>query len=340
MTGQRGKVRAVRSTIDLHLIEGDVLSAACDLTCFKHAQAFYGADEVAVSAIANRSGRSWNDFEVPIGEVRSFETLGAMTAPRAAFFGTDRLGTLRYHELRLLAGRMLSFAQTQPSVKRMATTVHGVRAGLDEQEAVLALVGGFIDAFQKGAGGDIEEVSIVERNSGRARRMLQTLEDGLSKTTGVTKLASGAFRVERSVAFKQAAVMATAGQATQEKPHAFVAMPFIAELEDVFHYGIQAPVKAAGLLCERVDQVAFDGLIIQRIRERIETAKVVIADLSTANPNVYLEVGYAWGRSKPTILLVRDVSELRFDVQGHRCLIYRSIRELESLLSQELKRLS
>lgn len=314
-----------------------MLSASTDLVCLKHAQSFYGADEVAVSAIANRSGRSWNDFEVPIGEVRTFETRGALTAPRAAFFGTDRLGTLRYHELRLLAGRMLSFAQTQP-IKRLATTVHGVRAGLDEQEAVLALVGGFIDAFQKGAGGDVEEVSIVERNSGRARRMRQTLEDGLAKTSGVTKLPNGAFRVERSVAFKQAAVMATAGQATQEKPHAFVAMPFLAELEDVFHYGIQAPVKAAGLLCERVDQLSFDGLIIQRIRERIETAKVVIADLSTANPNVYLEVGYAWGRNKPTILLVRDVSELRFDVQGYRCLIYRSIRELEALLAAELAR--
>lgn len=314
-----------------------MLSASTDLVCLKHAQSFYGADEVAVSAIANRSGRSWNDFEVPIGEVRTFETVGALTAPRTAFFGTCRLGSLRYHELRLLAGRMLSFAQTQ-AVKRIATTVHGVRAGLDEQEAVLALVGGFIDAFQKGAGGDVEEVSIVERNPGRARRMRETLEDGLAKTSGVTKLPSGAFRVERSLAFRQAPQLATAGQATQEKPHAFVAMPFLAELEDVFHYGIQAPVKAAGLLCERVDQLSFDGLIIQRIRERIETAKVVIADLSTANPNVYLEVGYAWGRNKPTILLVRDVSELRFDVQGYRCLIYRSIRELEALLSAELAR--
>lgn len=330
----------MRSTIDLHLVEGDLLSVATDLACFKHAQAFYGADEVAVSAIANRAGRSWSDFEVPVGDVRTFETLGALTAPRAALFGTERLGRLRYHELRLLAARMLSFSQTQAPVKRIATTVHGVRAGLDEHEAVLALVGGFIDAFQKGAGGGIEEVSIVERNPARAHRIRQTLEDGLAKTEGVTKLASGAFRVERSLAFKQAPVMATAGQVIPEKPHAFVAMPFLPELEDVFHYGIQAPVKAAGLLCERVDRAAFDGLIIERIRERIESAKVVIADLSTANPNVYLEVGYAWGRGKPTILLVRDVSELRFDVQGHRCLIYRSIRELESLLSAELARLA
>jgi hypothetical protein len=83
--------------------------------------------------------------------------------------------------------------------------------------------------------------------------------------------------------FVQAPPMATAGANVKEKPHAFVAMPFAPELEDTFHYGIQGPVKGAGLLCERVDQAVFDGPIIQRIRERIDTAKVVIADLSLAN---------------------------------------------------------
>ncbi len=329
----------MRSTIDVHLLEADILTLGVDLACFKHAQAFYGADEAAVSAITHRTKGSWNDFEVPIGEVKLFDSRGALAAPAVAFFGTARLGSLRYHDLRLLSGRMLACAQGMPTVKRVATTVHGVRAGLDEHEAVLALVGGFIDAFQKGAGGTVEEVLVTELNAGRARRMREALELGLAKTSGVTRLPSGAFRVERSGGFKQAPPLATAGQTQVEKPHAFVAMPFAPEFEDVFHYGIQGPVKAAGLLCERVDQSAFDGLIIQRIRERIESAKVVIADLSSANPNVYLEVGYAWGRGKPTILAVRDVKELRFDVQAHRCLVYRSIRELESQLGAELKRL-
>jgi hypothetical protein len=58
-----------------------------------------------------------------------------------------------------------------------------------------------------------------------------------------------------------------------------------------------------------------------------------------ANANVYLEVGFAWGRGRPTLLLVRDVKELKFDVQGHRCIVYRTIRELESALTAELGRL-
>jgi hypothetical protein len=52
---------------------------------------------------------------------------------------------------------------------------------------------------------------------------------------------------------------------------------------------------------------------------------------------VYLEVGYAWASKVPTVLRVRDVNELRFDVKGHRCLVYKTIRELETLLTSELR---
>jgi hypothetical protein len=198
-----------------------------------------------------------------------------------------------------------------------------------------------VEAFQRGNGPEgLERVTLVELDSRRALRLRKALERGLGGTPGVQALpGGGGFRVQRMSAFVQAPPMATAGTTSMQKPHAFVAMPFAQELEDTYHYGILGPVKAAGMLCERVDQAAFDGPIIQRIKERIETAKVVIADLSMANPNVYLEVGYAWGRGRPTVLLVRDLKELRFDVASYRCIIYKSIRDLETLLTRELERL-
>ena len=61
--------------------------------------------------------------------------------------------------------------------------------------------------------------------------------------------------------------------------------------------------------------------------------------LDGANPNVYLEVGYSWGKTIPTILLIKDVKELRFDVSGHKCLVYAYIKNLESLLTTELSKL-
>ncbi len=99
------------------------------------------------------------------------------------------------------------------------------------------------------------------------------------------------------------------------KAHAFVAMAFSTHMNDVFHYGIEAPIHGAGLLCERMDHVTFTGEIVEWMRHKIETAAVVVAELSGANPNVYLEVGYAWGKGRPTILLASKVEELAFDVR-------------------------
>ena len=76
------------------------------------------------------------------------------------------------------------------------------------------------------------------------------------------------------------------------------------------------------------------------LRDRIASAKLLVADLTGANPNVYLEVGYAWGCQIPTVLLVKDSTELKFDVRGHRCLVYKSIAQLEESLKRELKNLS
>jgi nucleoside 2-deoxyribosyltransferase len=116
-------------------------------------------------------------------------------------------------------------------------------------------------------------------------------------------------------------------------------MPFSEEMEDVFYYGIQNPVRQLGYVCERVDQEAFTGDILEQVKMRIENAEIVIADLTGSNPNVYLEVGYAWGKGRPTVLVANKKDELKFDVRGQKCLKYQSIKDLEKLLTTELKSL-
>ncbi len=66
----------------------------------------------------------------------------------------------------------------------------------------------------------------------------------------------------------------------------------------------------------------------------------MVADLSTANPNVYLEVGFAWGVGTPTVLIVNTTDDLKFDVRGQRRLKYSKIRELEESLTRELSSLN
>ena len=68
--------------------------------------------------------------------------------------------------------------------------------------------------------------------------------------------------------------------------------------------------NAVGFLCERADLASFTGDVIAWVKDRIGSAALVVADLTAANPNVYLEVGYAWGRGVNTVLVVAHGDEL------------------------------
>jgi hypothetical protein len=80
----------------------------------------------------------------------------------------------------------------------------------------------------------------------------------------------------------------------------------------------------------------FTGDIMDYVKRKLHDAAVVVAELTGSNPNVYLEVGYAWGIGKPTILLARHNQELLFDVRGHRCPKWRNIQDCKKLLVHEL----
>lgn len=113
--------------------------------------------------------------------------------------------------------------------------------------------------------------------------------------------------------------------------------PFDGAFEDHYHYAILPSVRGSGLLCERVDQQKFTGDVIEYMKERISSAAILVAEVSNHNPNVYLEIGFAWGRSVPTVLLCTDNCEdLAFDIRGHRVIRYGRIQDLEAKLNAEL----
>lgn len=330
-------------SIDLAVVNADILDIEADVLAVKYAQGFHASDGLVADKLAGK-GISKRSLEAPVNLPRFTPSQGALKATDVLFLGTVPLSHLGYHDVRIFAARTLEVLKERgSSIRTLALTVHGANCGLDEGEAVLALAGGLIDGIARGqVPASLQKISIIEKREARAKRLHLTLMTKLPGLPGVS-LAGDTFRIERpssqtAVLVEKPPSLPTHGVAgVEQKPHAFVAMPFAPEFEDVFHYGIQNPVHAAGLLCERVDAAVFEGLIIQRILSRIETAKVVVAELTGANPNVYLEVGYAWASKVPTILLVRDVNELRFDVKGHRCLVYRNIRELETMLTAELR---
>jgi hypothetical protein len=124
--------------------------------------------------------------------------------------------------------------------------------------------------------------------------------------------------------------------ATVSKKRVFVALPFSDEFQNVYEFGIYPAVRNCGLICERVDEVHFTGDVLGRIRAGIEVADLVIADLTDGRPNVYLEVGYAWGKGIPVIFVAKKGEKLHFDVSTHRCIFYGKFtqfaKDLEDLI--------
>ena len=116
-------------------------------------------------------------------------------------------------------------------------------------------------------------------------------------------------------------------------------MPFREEYDDQYYLAIQPAIHEMGLLSERMDLDSFTGDIKQRMLDRIRSARLLVALLDSANPNVYLEVGYAWGVDTPTVLAAHQGEPLPFDVRGERVLLYDRIYRLRNMLKDELARL-
>ncbi len=312
------------SSPKIEVVNGNVLDYSCDVLLLKYAQSWLGADSL-VGKKLNLKGL-WN---APLpGEYRVVkpDSKSGVQASLVFFEGTVQLQQFSYAPIRLLGKlSLLHLNQEAPNVKHIAMTMHGVNVGLDEKEAFLAQVGGLLEALEdESILSSLERITFVEFKKDRAERLAHYLS-----TNRLT--------VARNRTSTVTEPIANAGVETDSKKHIFVAMPFTDDMEDVFIFGIQGPVQEAGMLCERVDMDIFTGDILDRIKSRIETAAIVIADLTGSNANVYLEVGYAWGKNRTTLLLCKTPDELKFDVRGQRCIIYSSIRDLNKKLSEELR---
>lgn len=318
----------------------DITTFPCDVIVLKYARAFFGADKMVASLLTSRVSDPPLIAPLP-GDHVLLPSKGETAAPYVLFLGVVDLYSFEYEQIREFASSSLKIlAREMPDVRHVAMTIHGMGYGLDEREAFLAQVGGLLDALREGdAPASLERITIVERGEARAKRLGQILKNNL--TTRPVMRSGGAIT-------KRAAIRGAlpskptidAGITSSAKPHVFIAMPFSEEMEDTYVFGIQGPVNAAGYLCERVDMATFTGDILARVKSRIESASLIVADLTGSNPNVYLEVGYAWGKDRPTLLVAKKGEELKFDVRGQRCIVYKNIADLARQLAEDLAALS
>jgi len=243
-----------------------------------------------------------------------------------------------YEEMHIFARRAIeAIVRQRLPVRTMTTTIHGAGYGLDGGESLQRLVQGFQEGLARHPGAGIEKIiflSIREREYKMLSAMLSVMQRTAEedRSTPILKRRSEDDIPKRPTI----PARAKAAAASREKKKVFVAMPFTEEFQNVYDFGIYPAVRNCGLICERVDEVHFTGDILSRIKESIESASLVIADMTEARPNVYLEVGYAWGTKVPVICVARKGEKLHFDVTTHRCIFYgrftQFAKDLEELI--------
>ena len=282
---------ADQAIVNVEVVHGNALEVDADVLALKYARKFYGVDLEVASRLQPYVPVS--DMSPPIGGFRVLPTHGTITASHVLFVGVVRLYNFSYRQKREFSVQVLGhLAEEAPSTQVLALTLHGPRYGLDESECFLSELAGLVEAVTMGKYPPrLTMVKIVEFDRRRAERLSELLENQLPG--GRIEADEGRLRhrlgVQRSEALREV------GYDSGEKPHVFVAMPFADELSDLFHYGIRQAVNSIGLLCERIDLEPGVGDVLASMKDRIRTAKWVIAELTSANPNVYLE-GYSRDR--------------------------------------------
>lgn len=96
---------------------------------------------------------------------------------------------------------------------------------------------------------------------------------------------------------------------TTPKPFVFVLIPFDAEFDDIYKFGIKGAADDVGAYAERLDEQIFSEGMLDRIFNQISKADVVVADMTGRNPNVFYEVGYAHALGKAVLLLTQNARQ-------------------------------
>lgn len=103
----------------------------------------------------------------------------------------------------------------------------------------------------------------------------------------------------------------------------FVMQPFAAPLGGYYETIFKPAVAQAGLTAVRADAEIFGtGKIIDQIWRGIRNAQVLVAELTTKNPNVFYELGLAHALEKPVILVSSNQDDVPFDLRHIRVILY------------------
>ncbi len=131
-------------------------------------------------------------------------------------------------------------------------------------------------------------------------------------------------------------------------PTCFVIQPFDGGKFDKRFDDVFSPaIKAAGLEPYRVDKDPAVDVPIDAIEEGIRSAVLCLADITTDNPNVWYELGFAFASGRPVVMVCSDErtgKKYPFDIQHrtitpYRCESTQDFEKLQSDITARIKAL-
>lgn len=116
----------------------------------------------------------------------------------------------------------------------------------------------------------------------------------------------------------------------------FVLMPFDKKYASLYAKVIKPVVRRNGLHCERADNIFSAAAIVQDVWVSINKARIVIADMTGRNSNVFYEIGLSHALRQPVILLSQERKDIPFDVRHIRYIFYKDTKTGRKALSSKL----
>ena len=106
----------------------------------------------------------------------------------------------------------------------------------------------------------------------------------------------------------------------------FVMMPYGAWYDRYYQEVYIPAIREAGFEPVRADELFGSGSVVEQIWEQIAKARVLLADLTDKNPNVFYELGLAHAARKPVVFSSGHLEDVPFDLRHLRVIVY-EVRE-------------
>jgi hypothetical protein len=148
-------------------------------------------------------------------------------------------------------------------------------------------------------------------------KLLEDVGDGKKRVLDVTYSSSGSLATSADTLKKL-----SKGVTVQATDACFVMQPFAPPHGDYYASVYEPAIKKAGLRAVRADDEIFGtGKVIDQIWQAINSARILVAELTTRNANVFYELGLAHALKKPVVLISANKQDVPFDI-GHVRVIY------------------